>query len=241
MYPFMDWERTSSSSEIVLAKWKAFKRKRKGTEQERVLAFVQELLADETVTSNVVADSRRKGREAGFVEAVGIMGALLESGERATDMDSAKMAMASVSDRISEFLPMRWKPIADLPEEGVFIGWDQGCEFFYVGHHDGERRCYSLDALVNGSNFVRTHPTHFMPMPKSPDGAWCAEIEDLGIAGRRCLVEALEPFAGMAARLRRFAEKARLDEVQINPMLNLFVADFERAEKALHWLTEGDI
>jgi hypothetical protein len=238
MWPFVDWERTPSSSEIVLSKWKSFKRRRKGSEQDRILAFVKELLADETVTSGLVADARRRGREAGFVEAVGIMGALLDGGERPTDMESAKMAMTSVADRISEFLPLRWQPISDLPDEGVFIGWNGGCEFFYVGHHHGERRCYSLDALTNGANFIRVHPTHFMPMPKEPGGAWDAALEEPSLSGCRWLVDALVPFSRIAGLMRRFADTTRIEEVQINPMLNLFVADFERAEKALDRLRE---
>lgn len=238
MWPFVDREPIPTRRDVALAKWKAFKRKRKGSEEERVLAFVHELLADEVVTSNVVADARRKGREAGFVEAVGIMVALLDGQERPTDMESAKMAMTTVSDRISEFLPLRWKPISELPEEGVFIGWNDGCDFFYVGHHHGERRCYSLDALVGGTNFIRVHPTHFMPMPKGPGGAWDAELVEPDLSGCGWLVDALEPFARIAGLTRRFADRTKLEEVQINPMLNLFAADFERAEAALRRLTE---
>jgi hypothetical protein len=233
MGAFIDWDPEPCSAEIVMEKWASFKRSWMVGEQERVLAFVKDLLSDETVTSAIVADARRKGREAGFVEAAGIMAALLESGERPTDMDSAKLAMTSISDRVSEFLPLRWKPIEKLPHEGVFIGWNDGCEFFYVGHHDGERRCYSLDALISGANFSRVHPTHFMPMPKGPGGAWDAELEEPDLSGCRWIVDALEPFARISGLLRRFADKTKLDEVQINPMLNLFVADFERAEKAL--------
>lgn len=115
MDPFVLWDDLPSRREIILTKWKAFKRRRKGTQEDRVIKFVDELLADPEVVSQVVSAARRKGREAGFVEAAGIMGALLETGEKPTDMDSAKMATASTSDRISEFLPLRWKPISEVP------------------------------------------------------------------------------------------------------------------------------
>jgi hypothetical protein len=52
------------------------------------------------------------------------------------------------------------------------------------------------------------------------------------------LVEALEPFSQMAGLLRRFHDKTKIDEVQLTPLLNLFVADFERAEQALDRLRE---
>ncbi len=229
-----------SRSGIILAKYKAFKRRRKGTEDERVLAFVEELLADREVTGNVRREERKAGREAGFVEAAGIMGTLMDTGERPTDMESAKAAMVEVSERIAEFLPLRWKPISELPAEGVFIGWrdDCGCDFFWVGHHNGERRCYSLDALISGASYFRIHPTHFMPTPKAPGGAWDAELEALELSGMTWLVEALEPFSQMAGLLKRFHEKTKINEVQLTPMLNLFVADFERAEQALERLRD---
>lgn len=229
-----------SRREVILAKYKAFKRRRKGTEEERVLAFVENLLADQEVTSNVRFEARNKGREAGFVEAASIMGVLVETGEKPTDMNSAKLAMSAISDRLSEFLPLRWKPISELPAEGVFIGWrnDHGCDFFWVGHHKGERRCYSLDALISGANFIRVHPTHFMPMPKGPGGAWDAKLEQPDLSRSTWLVEALEPFAQMAGLLKRFHEKTKMEEVQITPLLNLFVADFERAEQALERLQD---
>lgn len=239
MAPFLPLENIGPSrDEIVLAKYKAFKRRRKGYEGERVLAFVEELLADPEVTYNVRHEARKAGREAGFVEAAGIMGVLMETGEKPRDMASAKVAMADVSDRIAEFLPLRWKPISELPAEGVFIGWrdDCGCDFFWVGHHNGERRCYSLDALISGANYLRVHPTHFMPTPKAPGGAWDADLEMPEISGMTWLVEALEPFSQMAGLLRRFHDKTKIDEVQLTPMLNLFVADFERAEEALERL-----
>lgn len=241
MAPFIPWESIGPSrSEIILAKYKSFKRRRKGTEDERVLAFVENLLADEEVTSSVRQEARKAGREAGFVEAAGIMGVLLETGERPHDMESAKVAMANVSDRIAEFLPLRWKPISELPAEGVFIGWreDCGCDFFWVGHHNGERRCYSLDALISGASYLRVHPTHYMPTPKAPGGAWDADLETPELSGMTWLVEALEPFSQMAGLLRRFHDKTKTDEVQLTPLLNLFVADFERAEQALDKLRE---
>jgi hypothetical protein len=168
------------------------------------------------------------------------MGVLLETGERPHDMESAKVAMANVSDRIAEFLPLRWKPISELPAEGVFIGWreDCGCDFFWVGHHNGERRCYSLDALISGASYLRVHPTHYMPTPKAPGGAWDADLETPELSGMTWLVEALEPFSQMAGLLRRFHDKTKTDEVQLTPLLNLFVADFERAEQALDKLRE---
>jgi hypothetical protein len=241
MAPFLPWVGIGPSrSEIILAKYKSFKRRRKGTEDERVLAFVENLLADEEVTSSVRQEARKAGREAGFVEAAGIMGVLLETGERPHDMESAKVAMANVSDRIAEFLPLRWKPISELPAEGVFIGWreDCGCDFFWVGHHNGERRCYSLDALISGASYLRVHPTHYMPTPKAPGGVWDADLETPELSGMTWLVEALEPFSQMAGLLRRFHDKTKTDEVQLTPLLNLFVADFERAEQALDKLRE---
>jgi hypothetical protein len=241
MAPFLPWVGIGPSrSEIILAKYKSFKRRRKGTEDERVLAFVENLLADEEVTSSVRQEARKAGREAGFVEAAGIMGVLLETGERPHDMESAKVAMANVSDRIAEFLPLRWKPISELPAEGVFIGWreDCGCDFFWVGYHNGERRCYSLDALISGASYLRVHPTHYMPTPKAPGGAWDADLETPELSGMTWLVEALEPFSQMAGLLRRFHDKTKTDEVQLTPLLNLFVADFERAEQALDKLRE---
>ncbi|NTF17429.1 hypothetical protein G6L37_03255 [Agrobacterium rubi] len=225
-------------TEIILTKYRSFKRRRKGTEEERILAFVNELMSDETVMSKVVTDARREGREAGFVEAVGTMGVLLNDGERPTDVAGAKLAMSEVSNQIAEFLPLRWKPVSELPSEGVFIGWNEGCDFFYVGHHDGERRCYSLDALINGSNFVRVHPTHFMPMPKPPGGAWDESVESTDLSGMTWLIDALEPFSQMAGLIRRFHGKTNMQEVQLTPLLNLFVADFERAEVALERLRE---
>ncbi|MNU45060.1 hypothetical protein D3C71_338980 [compost metagenome] len=238
MAPFLPWEDLDPSREIILAKYKAFKRRRKGTEDERVLTLVEELLADREVTGNVRHEAHKAGREAGFVEAAGIMGVLLDSGERPADMESAKVAMVEVSERIAEFLPLRWKPISELPAEGVFIGWRDacGCDFFWVGHHSGERRCYSLDALISGASYLRVHPTHFMPTPKAPGGAWDADLETPELSGMTWLVEALEPFSQMAGLLKRFHEKTKIDEVQLTPMLNLFVADFERAEQALEKL-----
>lgn len=227
-----------SRSDIILAKYKAFKRRRKGTEDERVLALVNELLADHEVTANVRHEALKAGREAGFIEATEIMGALLDAGERPTDIESAKVAMLEVSERIAEFLPLRWKPISELPADGVFIGWHEGCgcDFFWVGHRNGERRCYSLDALISGASYLRVHPTHFMPAPKAPGGTWDADLDTLELSGMTWLMEALEPFSRMAGLLKRFHEKTKIDEVQLTPMLNLFVADFERAEQALEKL-----
>lgn len=229
-----------SRNEIILARYKTFKRRRKGTENERVLAFVDELLADLEVTGNVRREAHNAGRGSGFIEAAGIMGALLDSGELPTDMESAKTSMIEVSERIAEFLPLRWKPISELPSEGVFIGWRDasGCDFFWVGHHNGERRCYSLDALINGASYLQVHPTHFMPTPKAPGGAWDAHLETPELSGMTWLAEALEPFSQMAGLLKRFHEKTNISEVQITPMLNLFVADFERAELALRRLRD---
>jgi hypothetical protein len=241
MAPFIPWVDTGPSRrDVVLAKYRAFKRRRKGTEEERVIAFVEELLADGDVTENVRYKARMEGREAGFVDAVRQMGVLLETGEEPTDVSSAKVAMVGVSERISEFLPLRWKPVSELPKDGVFIGWrdDCGCDFFWIGHHNGERRCYSLDALISGANYIRVHPTHFMPIPKAPGGAWDAELENQDLSGMTWLVEALEPFSQMADLIRRFHEKTKIPEVQITPMLNLFVIDFERAEAALERLRD---
>lgn len=219
--------------EVVIEKWKEFSRLRIDRKDNAIADFVDELLADADFVSSISAEARRTGREDGFVEAAGIMSALLEMPERPTDMESAKMAMVSISDQISEFLPLRWKPVSEVPDEGVFIGWSDGCDFFWVGRHDGEKRCYSLDALISGGNFVRLYPTHFMPLPKAPGGAWDAYLEQPDLSECRWLVEALSPFSDIAGLLRRFANTTSLEEVQINPMLNLFVADFERAEKAL--------
>lgn len=219
--------------EMVIGKWKEFSRLRIDSQDNAVADFVDELLADADFVSSISAEARRTGREDGFVEAAGIMSALLEMPERPVDMEGAKMAMVSISDQISEFLPLRWRPVSELPDEGVFIGWNDGCDFFWIGRHDGEKRCYSLDALVSGGNIVRVYPAHFMPLPKAPGGAWDADLEELDLSGCRWLVDALAPFSDIAGLLRRFANKTRLEEVQINPMLNLFVTDFERAEKAL--------
>lgn len=241
MAPFIPSEEFGPSRrEIILTKYKSFKRRRKGTEEERLLAFVDELLADDDVTSNVRYKARKSGREAGFVEAVKQMGVLLDTGEAPNDIDSAKVAMVGVSERIAEFLPLRWRPISELPKDGVFIGWrdDCGCDFFWIGNHNGERRCYSLDALINGCNYIRVHPTHFMPIPKAPGGAWDAEFEQPDLSGMNWLVEALEPFSQMADLIRRFHDKTKIPEVQITPLLNLFVVDFERAEEALTKLKE---
>jgi hypothetical protein len=239
--PHIPWDIIGPSRrDIILAKYKTFKRRRKGTEEARVLAFVDELLSDAEVTFDVRGQARKAGREAGFVEAVQIMGVLIETGEQPTDMNSAKAAMVNLCDHISEFLPLRWRPISELPAEGVFIGWHggRGCEFFWVGHHKGERQCYSLDALVSGANFIRVHPTHFMPMPKAPGGEWDANLEAPALTGMTWLVDALELFSQMAGLLKRFQEKTKNEEVQITPMLNLFVADFERAEQALERLRD---
>lgn len=62
-----------------------------------------------------------------------------------------------------------WQPIETAPEKGCFLVWQEkgGIGIACVGWHFGEKRFYDGDGLDSG-NYVRWHPSHWMPLPKPP-------------------------------------------------------------------------
>lgn len=66
---------------------------------------------------------------------------------------------------------MKWQPIETCPceDDETYLGWCDYVRFIYVGYHNGEKRFYDSDALLDSANYCRVYPTHWMHVPKGPN------------------------------------------------------------------------
>lgn len=199
---------------------------------EDVLSFVESELDDPDHVASIKREGHIEGFKDGFSSAVTKIDVLTD-GPAPDEIRSDELTMLSITERYQALARLRWRPVSEVPDDGVYLGWADGVTMFYVGYHKGERRFYDIDALINGGNYIRLHPTHFMVLPSRP-GDEQAAIPDF--SGCKWLLDAIEPFARIADMLRRFADATKFEEVQINPMLNLEVHHFEAAGIALERL-----